>query len=364
VEGFDEVTNGQEDADQTLHLVIDRDKAMRLGLTTAQIYAQIAGDLTTEKTSVTVTIDDKDMDVVVVNENDLPTKETLLDEVFDVTVTNDDGEQETEEHKLEEFAKLETADGFASISRSDNSRYMTVSATTMDGYNTTRLSEQAKALLEAYDMPDGYSFEISGEYENVTDMMTQMLKMIALGFLFIYLIMVAQFQSLLSPFIVLFTVPLAFTGGFFGLLAMGEQLSLFSMMGFMVLMGTVVNNGIVFVDYTNQLRLGGMRKRDALIATGKTRMRPILMTALTTILSMGALVFDSSTSAGMSRGMAVVVAGGLIYATLMTLFIIPVMYDILYRRQPKEVDVGSDDLDDVPDDAAEFIAQLEENSHS
>jgi multidrug efflux pump subunit AcrB len=364
VEGFDEITNGQEDADQTLHLVIDRDKAMRLGLTTAQIYAQIAGDLTTEKTSVTVTIDDKDMDVVVVNENNLPTKETLLDEVFDVTVTNDDGEQETEEHKLEEFATLETADGFASISRSDNSRYMTVSATTMDGYNTTRLSEQAKALLEAYDMPDGYSFEISGEYENVTDMMTQMLKMIALGFLFIYLIMVAQFQSLLSPFIVLFTVPLAFTGGFFGLLAMGEQLSLFAMMGFMVLMGTVVNNGIVFVDYTNQLRLGGMRKRDALIATGKTRMRPILMTALTTILSMGALVFDSSTSAGMSRGMAVVVAGGLIYATLMTLFIIPVMYDILYRRQPKEVDVGSDDLDDVPDDAAEFIAQLEENSHS
>jgi multidrug efflux pump subunit AcrB len=130
------------------------------------------------------------------------------------------------------------------------------------------------------------------------------------------------------------------------------------MMGFAVLMGTVVNNGIVFVDYTNQLRLGGMEKRAALIATGKTRMRPILMTAMTTILAMSAMVFDRSTSAGMSRGMAIVVAGGLLYATLMTLFIVPVMYELLYRRQPRVVDVGTDEeLDEAPDDAAEFLSQ-------
>jgi HAE1 family hydrophobic/amphiphilic exporter-1 len=189
-------------------------------------------------------------------------------------------------------------------------------------------------------------------------MITQMLKMIGLGFLFIYLVMVAQFQSLLSPFIVIFTVPLAFTGGFLGLLAGREQLSLFSMMGFLVLMGTVVNNGIVFVDYTNQLRLGGLDKRRALIATGETRMRPILMTAMTTILAMSALVFDRSTSAGMSRGMALVVAGGLLYATLMTLIIVPVMYDLLYHRQPRVVDVGSDEeLDEAPDDAEEFLEE-------
>ncbi|MCD8050723.1 MAG: efflux RND transporter permease subunit [Clostridiales bacterium] len=358
-EGFTDVTNNQEDADQTLHLIIDRDAAMRLGLTNAQIYSQIATSLTTETTAVTVTIDDQEMDVVIVDERDLPTKENLLSTVFETTTTDDDGETVTEEHTLSEFAELETAEGLVSISRENNERYMTVSATTADGYNTTKLTQQLTDDLESYEMPEGYSYDITGEYENVMSMMTQMGLMLALGLLFVYLVMVAQFQSLLSPFIVLFTVPLAFTGGFIGLLAAGEQLSMFAMMGFLVLMGTVVNNGIVFVDYTNQLRLGGMGKWDALVATGKTRMRPILMTAMTTILAMSAMIFDTSTSAGMSRGMAVVVVGGLLYATLMTLFIIPVMYDLLYRRQPKEVDVGSDDMDDAPDDAAEFIAQLE-----
>ncbi|MCD8354413.1 MAG: efflux RND transporter permease subunit [Clostridiales bacterium] len=358
-EGFTDVTNNQEDADQTLHLIIDRDAAMRLGLTNAQIYSQIATSLTTETTAVTVTIDDQEMDVVIVDERDLPTKENLLSTVFETTTTDDDGETVTEEHTLSEFAELETAEGLVSISRENNERYMTVSATTADGYNTTKLTQQLTDDLESYEMPEGYSYDITGEYENVMSMMTQMGLMLALGLLFVYLVMVAQFQSLLSPFIVLFTVPLAFTGGFIGLLAAGEQLSMFAMMGFLVLMGTVVNNGIVFVDYTNQLRLGGMGKWDALVATGKTRMRPILMTAMTTILAMSAMIFDTSTSAGMSRGMAVVVVGGLLYATLMTLFIIPVMYDLLYRKQPKEVDVGSDDMDDTPDDAAEFIAQLE-----
>lgn len=361
VEGFGETSNGQEEADQTLHLVIDRDKAMALGLTTAQIYAQIAGDLNTETTALTVTLDEAEMDVVIVDETHLPTKETLMEEVFETTTTNDEGEQETEKHTLSEFGTLEMADGLASIGRNNNVRYITVTAQTEDGYNTTRLTSKATALLDSYEMPEGYYYEISGEYENVKDMITQMMEMIALGFLFIYLVMVAQFQSLLSPFIVLFTVPLAFTGGFLGLLAGGEQLSLFSMMGFLVLMGTVVNNGIVFVDYVNQLRLGGMKKRDALIATGKTRMRPILMTAMTTILAMSAMVFDTSTSAGMNRGLAIVVAGGLLYATLMTLFIIPVMYDILFRKQPKVIDVG-EGLDDAPDDAAEFLAELSERA--
>jgi multidrug efflux pump subunit AcrB len=117
-----------------------------------------------------------------------------------------------------------------------------------------------------------------------------------------------------------------------------------ALMGFMILMGTVVNNGIVFVDYVNQLRMGGMAKKEALIETGKTRMRPILMTALTTILSMSVMVFSQDAGNAMQKGMAVVVAFGLLYATLMTLFIVPVMYDILYRKQPKEIDIDDTDL--------------------
>ena len=181
--------------------------------------------------------------------------------------------------------------------------------------------------------------------------------MMALALIFIYLVMVAQFQSLLSPFIVLFTVPLAFTGGMLGLMAFGEQMSLLALMGFLVLMGTVVNNGIVFVDYTNQLRMGGMSRRDALIATGKTRMRPILMTTLTTILAMTKMIFGDDMGSQLGRGMAIVICGGLLYATAMTLFVVPVMYDILFKRPPMNVDLGSENLDDVPDDTAEFLAE-------
>lgn len=155
--------------------------------------------------------------------------------------------------------------------------------------------------------------------------------------------MVAQFQGLLSPFIVLLTLPLAFTGGLIALLLTGEQLSVMSLMGFLVLAGVVVNNGIVFVDYVNQLRLDGVEKRDALVEAGQTRMRPILMTALTTILAMSTMALSKSSTAAMSRGMAIVTIGGLAYATLMTLFIVPVFYDIFYRRKLKKIDVGEEE---------------------
>lgn len=237
---------------------------------------------------------------------------------------------------------------------------MSVTAETLNGYNTTLLSREVEDLLKDYDVPEGYSYTFSGETSNTTDMVTQMSKLLLLGFFLIYLVMVAQFQSLLSPFIIIFTVPLAFTGGLLAMLFTGEQMSLITMMGFVVLMGTVVNNGIVFVDYTNQLRVGGMTRKDALIATGKTRMRPILMTAFTTILAMLAMVFSQDTASELGRGMALVVAGGLFYATFMTMFIIPVMYDILYRKEVKVVDVGDASMDDAPDDAAEFIEQMKQ----
>ena len=188
-------------------------------------------------------------------------------------------------------------------------------------------------------------------------MLKQMLLAIALGLLLVYLVMVAQFQSLLSPFIILFTIPLAFTGGMIGLGLFHQNISSMSLMGFMILMGTVVNNGIVFVDYANQLRLKGVEKHQALLLTGMTRMRPIIMTALTTILSMSVMVFSNDAGNAMQKGMAIVVCFGLIYATFMTLFIVPVLYDIFYRKKEMHsVDVGSE-LEDIPDETAELLAQ-------
>lgn len=342
VEGFGEITNGQEEGDTQIRIRVHKDEAMRNGLTVAQIFSELSDALTTEATATTLTVDGEEYDVVVVDETHTVDRDNLMSYEFETTTTNEDGEQETETHTLGEMASLEEDTGVASIHRDNQTRTMTVSAETLDGYNTSLLAREVEKLLEGYQPPAGYTVEISGESTTIAEAMGDLVLMILLAVVFIYLIMVAQFQSLLSPFIVMFTMPLAFTGGLLGLLAAGQTLSVISMLGFLVLAGVVVNNGIVFVDYANQLRLEGMEKREALVATGRSRIRPILMTALTTILAMCTMVFSQEASAAMARPMAIVTIGGLAYATLLTLLIVPVLYDILFRRELKKVDLGEE----------------------
>ncbi len=387
-EGVINVTDSFADGTPTLQVIIDRDEAMKYGLTVAQIYMEIASHTSDSVTAATITVDGIQMDVAIVDDTNIITRESLLDIEFEVEDTtgaqdmsmtggfdmsSDEEEEDTEDieaeeveeteeeedniHTLSEFAEVIETTSSDSVNRENLVHYVTVSGETVEGYNTTLISRELSPKIEEYakSLPDGYSIEVGGESSQVMDMVVQMVEMAALALLFIYLVMVAQFQSLLSPFIILFTIPLAFTGGMLGLVIAGEPLSMLSLLGFVILMGTVVNNGIVFVDYTNQLRIGGLERHDALVATGMTRMRPILMTALTTILAMSMMIFGSGMASQLGRGMSIVIAGGLMYATLMTLYIVPVMYDILFKKKPLNVDVGSD-LDDEIDDAAEYLA--------
>ena len=360
VDGLTEISNGQEESDAEVRIVINKDKAMRLGLTVAQVYQEIAKALTTDSTFTTLTVGSDTYDVSIVDNTRTPNLDDIFDLEFETTAIDEDGNTVKETHRLGEFASRRTGESYASISRENSSRYISVTSTTMEGYNTTLISRDVEKEMQNLNLPAGCTAEIAGESTQVNDMVREMVKMMALALAFIYFIMVAQFQSLLSPFIVLFTIPLAFTGGMLGLLIAGEQLSLISLMGFLVLMGVVVNNGIVFVDYANQLRIGGLGRTEALVATGRTRMRPILMTTLTTVLAMTAMLLSTDPGSEMGKGMAIVVIGGLSYATLMTLFIVPVLYDTFYRRPPVNVDVGDDGLDDLPDDAAEFAAAFAE----
>ena len=361
-EGFANATNGLGAGDSTIILKIDRDKVRANGLTVAQVYQQIAAKLTTTTTAQTpVTVDGTTMNVQITDNLDPVTKENMMDITFETSVIATDGTTTTGTCTLADIATWEEGTAPDSITSENQTQYVTVTADTLEGYNTTVQSRVLQKKLDEFaasaDMPEGCSFSMGGETENVDFMVNEMVQWMALALPFVYLVMVAQFQSLLSPFIVLFTVPLAFTGGLLGLLLTGQQLTMISMMGFIVLMGTVVNNGIVFVDYANQLRMGGMERRAALVATGKTRMRPILMTTLTTVLAMLQMVFSNDMASQLMSGMAIVIICGLSYATLMTLYIVPILYDILFKKPPLNVDIGSDeDLDDIPDDAAEFIA--------
>ena len=361
-EGFANATNGLGSGDATINLQIDRDKVRSYGLTVAQVYQQIAAKLTTTTTAQTpVTVDGSTMSVQISNNLDPVTKENMMDITFETTVMSADGTTSTGTCTLADMATWDTGSAPDSITSEDQTQYVSVTADTLDGYNTTVQARVLEKKLNEFalsdEMPEGCSFSMGGESDSVNFMVNEMVQWLALALPFVYLVMVAQFQSLLSPFIVLFTIPLAFTGGLLGMLFTGQQLTMISLMGFIVLMGTVVNNGIVFVDYANQLRLGGMERRAALVATGKTRMRPILMTTLTTVLAMLQLVFSNDMASQLMSGMAIVIICGLSYATLMTLYIVPLLYDILFKKPPLVVDVGDDGMDDIPDDAAEYIAQ-------
>ena len=332
VEGTTEVSDGLEESTGELRIIVDRDKAIEHGFTVAQVFQQIQGKLAAATSATSLETEIRDYDVYVKNAEDMTlTRELVKDLTLDRT--KNDGSKETV--KLSELATFEDTETSMSVNRLNQTRYIPVTAQLADGYNIGLVSDAVEKALEDYELPDGYTIEMTGENETITDAMQQLYLMLILALIFMYLIMVAQFQSLLSPFIIMFTIPLAFTGGFFGLLISGSEVSVIALIGFVMLSGIIVNNGIVLVDYINQLRAQGMEKKEAIMTAGRTRMRPVLMTAMTTILALSTMVFSHDMGADMSRPMSVVTIGGLTYGTLLTLIVIPCIYDVFSRGKER-----------------------------
>lgn len=342
VDGIDETDNGIGATSGEIKVTVDKTKAAKKSLTVAQIYQQIAAAITSETTSSTLTNSGKDLDVVVIkDENSDVTKNNIKD--IKLTYTDKEGNEKTT--KLSEVAEISDSESMNSITRSDQKRYIKVSGTLKDGYTNTDVSNKAKAVFDDYKLPDGCSIEYSGSNESTMEAVNQMLLMMLLGVILIYLIMVAQFQSLKSPFIIMFTIPLAFTGGFLGLLITGFDVSVVALLGFVMLCGIIVNNGIVLVDYINNLRLEGKERREAIVEAGKTRMRPILITAITTVLGLSTMALGIGTGSEIMQPIAIVCIGGLLYATIMTLYIVPVIYDILSKKELRKV--SESDLEEI-----------------
>lgn len=331
VDGLENISNGLEDAGQEYRISINKAKAMKYSLTVAQVYQQIYGKLSEASSISTVSTDTDEMGVYVTSSAD---KEMTRKDIKNMKIEyTDQNTQKTKKVKLSKIAEFTTADSPNTITRDGQMRFVTVAAGIKDGYIVSDVSANVKKTMEEYKMPDGYTLEYDGEDDSTSEAMGQVLLMMLLGVVLMYLIMVAQFQSLLSPFIILFTVPLAFTGGFLGLWITGSDVSVIAMIGFVMLAGIIVNNGIVLVDYTNQLRRAGTEKKEAIIEAGATRLRPILMTAVTTVLGLVPMVVGTSMGTEMTRPMAIVTIGGLIYGTLLTLFVVPCIYDILNRKK-------------------------------
>ena len=327
VEGTTEVENSMGDPQEELRIRVDKEKAIDHGLTVAQVYQAVAQKLAVTSSTTTITDGDTEYSLYVRDDRE----EALTQEsLSDFQVSNTSGESVA----LGDIATIEMGEGFSTIQRQDQERYVQITGSLKEGYTTGQVGQAIESKLESYDFPAGCRYEMSGESQTIQESFQDLYLMLALAIVFIYLVMVAQFQSLLSPFIVMFTIPLAFTGGFLGLFFAGMPVSVITLIGLVVLVGIVVNNGIVFVDYANQLMERGYSKREALLQTGHNRLRPILMTALTTIIALVGMVFDTSTGAELMQPMAVTVIGGLTYSTLLTLFLVPCMYDLLRRKRP------------------------------
>lgn len=329
VPGVASVSDGVEETTPELRIEVDLEKAIRSGLTAAQVYQQVAAALSTEATATQV----DGLDVLVLSSESAPSLEDVR--ALMLTATGSDGEET--EVALSDIAAFTEAESMQSISRSLQRRYVSVSAELAEGYNITLVSADAERALAGYEPPQGLRIEFDGENEAIWSAMRDLLLMLLLGIVIVYLIMVAQFQSLLSPFIVMMTIPLAFTGGLLALVIAGFEISIVAMIGFVLLVGVIVNNGIVLIDCMNQLRLGGMERREAVTAACGMRLRPVLMTALTTILGLVPLALGTGTGASLVQPVAVVSIGGLTYATFMTLFVVPIVYDALCRRPLRQL---------------------------
>ena len=329
IEGTKDINNGLEDTINSTNITVNKNKAMEYGLTVAQIYKSIAGELSLDTQSTTVNIDSNDYPIIIAKDEE---KQLNRDNLGSLKIKgNKDGKEV--EVLLSEVASIKEEGALDSINRSNQVRTISVKASIDSNHNIAKISEELEEKLKAYDTPKGFSINIGGEKDAMDTAFRDLFMMILLSIIFIYLIMVAQFQSLISPAIVLFTIPLAFTGGFLALLITGIDLSMISMLGFLILSGIVVNNGIVLVDYVNQLRASGINKNEALIEAGRARIRPVLMTALTTILGLSTMSAGVGMGADMSQAMAVVTIGGLTYATVLTLFIVPIMYSLFHRKE-------------------------------
>ncbi len=328
--GVIDINDGLDDMTPCMKIHVDKIKAMEYQMTTAQVFMEVMKAMMPSTATTNLSADIKDYDIYVISDDQ---KDTTLQDIRHLTFPYTDKEGNHKEVPLASIVTFEMTDTLSAINRDAQTKYISVTAAVDEDHNISFVSNELQKKFKEIDMLEGYTIKMGGEDEMIRDAMKQLLLMLVMAVIFIYLIMVAQFQSLLSPFIIMFTIPLAFTGGLFSLFFTKNEVSVIGALGFVMLAGIIVNNGIVMVDYINQLREGGMSKKEAIVESATARLRPILMTTLTTVISMSTMALGIGGGSAMVQPMAIVMVGGLIYGTLLTLIVVPVLYDILNKEK-------------------------------
>ncbi len=325
IDGITEAETSINVGSPEIRIIPDNARMAMHGLTTYQVANTVSGTIQGIR-ATTVRLDNNDITVRL-----MEATEYSVDTLSDIPISTPTGSQTT----LGDVADISFSEGYTSINRESQRRIVSVTGTLAEGYDPGSVGRDIQAEIDSYEHDDAYSIKLAGTNEEIIEAFDSLLFALGIGVLLVYMIMSAQFESLVHPFIILFAIPFAFTGAFLGLLITGNPLSVPAFIGMIVLAGIVVNNGIVLVDYINRLRAEGMNIAKAIMTAGPVRLRPILMTVVTTILALVPLALGLGEGTEMTVPLAVTVIGGLVFSTVLTLIVVPVLYSFLGGKTSK-----------------------------
>lgn len=320
IEGLKDLDKSLKKSKPELHVIVAREKAARMGLSVAGIASTVEAAMLGKAVSRYHEAGDE-YDIRVRFQE--PYRDSI-DALRNVAIASPMGFS----LPLSQVATLEEGLGPLTINRKNQNRVVAITGTNF-GRDLGSVTHDIQQILQSMTMPRGYFYDIGGTYEDMQTSFTELGKAFIVAIILIYMIMAAQFESLSQPFIVMFTLPLAYVGMVAGLALTGRNLSVPAFMGLIILMGIVVNNGIVMIDYINHLRAKGEEKTRAIISGATVRLRPILITSLTTITAMLPMAFSTTEGSELRSPLAISIAFGLLFAMVFTLFVVPSAYSII-----------------------------------
>ena len=327
VDGAVNIDNSVKDTDEELNIIIDRDKAAYYNISANNVYQTVSLALNSSTISK-YRGGEEELDIVMKYPDEMTTS---LDDLRNLMIPSNSGGQVP----LSEVARIDHGFGQKTINRQNQSRVETVSCDVY-GRDLNSVNEEIMALVDQLPIPAGCEISSGGDIESMMEVFNDLFLAIAMALLLVYMVMACQFESLWNPLLIMASVPVMFIGVFVGLFLTGQRISMMSLLGILMLEGIVVNNAIVLIDYIHQLREKGLCKREAVIEAGKTRMRPILVTTLTTVLAMIPMLISQAEGAEMFRPMAATVIFGLTCSTIISLLVIPILYE-KFENLPRKI---------------------------
>ncbi|WP_139491393.1 efflux RND transporter permease subunit [Brevibacillus dissolubilis] len=316
-DGTRNVTTSLEDKRREFQVSVDKEKVSQYGLSTMQVLSAVRTSFQGQTVTRYQTVDDQ-IDVLLTMPKEL---QEDMDFLKQLRITTPTGAQVA----LDAVATVKKTDVPQLIKRSDQTREVTISSD-VQGRDLGSISAEIQTKLDQLNLPDGYLIETGGQSKEMAESFGNLGLAIILSIVLVYMVMASQFESLFSPFIIMFSIPPTYTGVVLGLLLTGKSFSVPAFIGYILLIGIVVNNAIVLIDYVNTLRKQGLSVREAILKAGPMRLRPILMTTLTTVLAITPLAFAGGAGNESQAPMAIVVIFGLTFSTLITLVLVPVVY--------------------------------------